>query len=88
MRLNMPSKFMQIQYFPFRQATKSYELLNYSEFGSMVNGQLYSCDFTEYPQLSDHRVADPNGIYEIVQSMLDKKRGVKRINYKGNDSAV
>lgn len=25
-----------------------YELINYSEFGTVVNGQRYSCDFTNY----------------------------------------
>lgn len=70
------------------QVTKVYELLNYSEYGTEINGQLYSCDFTEYPQLSDHRRADPNGVYEIVRSIIDKKRGVKRIDYTADDNSV
>lgn len=64
------------------QVTKVYELLNYSEFGSEVNGQLYSCDFTEYPQLNENRIQDVNGFYENIRNILDKKRGVQRIDYK------
>lgn len=74
---------------PFRihQVTKVYELLNYSEFGSEVNGQLYSCDFTEYPQLNENRLQDVNGFYENIRNILDKKRGVHRIDYKPDPNA-
>lgn len=30
----------------YDEVTKMFELLNYSEFGTTVNGQLFSCDFT------------------------------------------
>lgn len=72
----------------FGQATKTYELLNYSEFGSEVNGQLYSCDFTEHPPMSDHRAVDPNSIYDIVQKLIDQRRKATRLNYKGDENAV
>ena len=65
-----------------------YELLNYSEFGTEVNGQLYSCDFTEYPQLSENRLEDANGFYENFRSIIDKKRGVHRIEYKMDEQTV
>lgn len=32
----------------YDEVTKMFELLNYSEFGTVVNGQLFSCDFTDY----------------------------------------
>lgn len=64
-----------------------YELLNYSEFGSEVNGQLYSCDFTEYPQLNENRIQDVNGFYENIRNILDKKRGVQRVDYKPDQNA-
>lgn len=70
-----------------RQVTKVYELLNYSEFGSEVNGQLYSCDFTEYPQLNENRIQDVNGFYENIRNILDKKRGVQRIDHKPDPNA-
>lgn len=73
---------------PFLQVTQAYELLNYSEHGTEVNGQLYSCDFTEHPYLTEHRQADPNGIYKIVQDIIDKRRGVTRIEYKCDENAV
>lgn len=68
------------------QVTKVYELLNYSEFGTEVNGQRYSCDFTEYPELNENRVKDVNGFYENIRNILDKKRGVNRIDYKYDEN--
>lgn len=70
------------------QVTKVYELLNYSEFGTEINGQLYSCDFTEYPELSEHRIEDVNGFYENIRSIIDEKRNVKRIEYKLDENAT
>ncbi|XP_055642421.1 PHD finger protein 12 [Toxorhynchites rutilus septentrionalis] len=32
----------------YDEVTKMFELLNYSEFGTVVNGQLFSCDFTDF----------------------------------------
>ncbi|XP_055540267.1 PHD finger protein 12 [Wyeomyia smithii] len=32
----------------YDEVTRMYELLNYSEFGTVVNGQHYTCDFTNY----------------------------------------
>lgn len=61
--------------------TKVYELLNYSEHGTEVNGQLYSLDFTEYKEINENRLQDVNGFYRNVRDILDRKRGVKRIEY-------
>lgn len=63
------------------QVSKVYELLNYSEFGTEVNGQLYSLDFTEYKEINEVRKHDVNGFYRNVRDIIDKKRGVKRIEY-------
>lgn len=71
---------------PF-QITKVYELLNYSEHGTEVNGQLYSLDFTEYPEISRNRADDPNGFYKNIRDVLDKKRGVQRIQYGLDENA-
>lgn len=61
--------------------TKSYELLNYSEHGTEINGQLYSLDLTEYKEINEHRLKDVNGFYKNVRDIIDKKRGVERIEY-------
>lgn len=66
----------------FDDVTKQYELLNYSEFGSEFNGQLFSCDFTEHPKnvcetptspLKDKRVA----IQSKIKNMLDAKKKIR-----------
>lgn len=64
-----------------------YELLNYSEFGTEVNGQLYSLDFTDYPEMNKNRADDLNGFYKNVREVLDKKRGVQRIQYGLDENA-
>jgi hypothetical protein len=66
----------------FDEITKQFELLNYSEFGTEVNGQIYTCDFTEHPQdvcesptspLKDKRVA----IQSKIKNMLDAKKKIR-----------
>lgn len=66
----------------FDDVTKQFELLNYSEFGSEVNGQLFSCDFSEHPKdisetptspLKDKRVA----IQSKIKNMLDAKKKIR-----------
>lgn len=61
--------------------TKSYELLNYSEHGTEVNGQIYSLDLTEHQELNENRLQDEYGFYKNVRDIIDKKRGVNRIEY-------
>ena len=38
----------------FLQATRDYELINYSEHGTLVDGVLYSCDFSDKSHDSDY----------------------------------
>lgn len=66
----------------YDEVTKQFELLNYSEFGTEVNGQIFSCDFTEHPQdlcesstspLKDKRVA----IQSKIKNMLDAKKKIR-----------
>lgn len=69
------------------QVTKSFELLNYSEFGTEVNGQLYTCDFTEHPptpaagsRMPPHE--DPKAFYSNVREIIDRRRGYIRCEPK------
>lgn len=61
--------------------------MNYSEHGTEVNGQLYSLDFTEYQEVNENRLQDVNGFYKNIRDILDKKRGVKRIEYGPDKNA-
>ncbi|CAD7086687.1 unnamed protein product [Hermetia illucens] len=63
----------------YDEITKSFELINYSEYGTEVNGQIYSCDFTEHPPTPAKQIKDdPKELYTKVQQILDKRRGIKR----------
>jgi hypothetical protein len=67
----------------FDEITKQYELLNYSEFGTDVNGQIFSCDFTEHhptdisespsSPLKEKRVA----IQSKIKNMIDAKKKIR-----------
>jgi len=59
-------------------------LLNYSEFGTEVNGQWYTCDFTERPSspLRAAQIKDPKALYESVRSIIDKRRNIVRAEVK------
>lgn len=66
----------------YDEITKQFEMLNYSEYGTEVNGHLYTCDFTEYPKdicesptspLKDKRVA----IQSKIKNMLDAKKKIR-----------
>lgn len=66
----------------YDDVTKQFELLNYSEFGSEVNGQMFSCDFSEHPKdvcetptspLKDKRIA----IQSKIKNMLDAKKKIR-----------
>lgn len=71
----------------FDDATNNFELLNYSEYGTEVNGQLYSCDFTEHEPTPSRIVNDPKCFYENVRNILDKRRGVVREHYEVDGNA-
>lgn len=64
----------------YDEFTKSYELINYSEFGTEVNGQLYTCDITEYtPTHAGKRMRpDDAELKRRVDDLLDKRRHIQR----------
>ncbi|XP_070504557.1 PHD finger protein 12 [Chironomus tepperi] len=76
----------------FDEITKQYELLNYSEFGTDVNGQIFSCDFTEHPTdisdshsspLKEKRVA----IQSKIKNMIDAKKKIREgIDKSGHET--
>ncbi|XP_067637495.1 PHD finger protein 12 [Eurosta solidaginis] len=62
--------------------TKTYELMNYSEYGTEVNGQLYSCDFTDHgPTPAKKLKSEDIALQKRVQDILDKRRGIQRQHY-------
>ncbi|XP_004524939.1 PHD finger protein 12 [Ceratitis capitata] len=62
--------------------TKTYELINYSEFGTEVNGQLYSCDFTDHGPTPAKKLKNEDvELQKRVQEILDKRRGIQRQHY-------
>lgn len=62
--------------------TKTYELINYSEYGTEVNGQLYSCDFTDYGPTPTKKLKNEDmELQKRVQEILDKRRGIQRQHY-------
>jgi hypothetical protein len=77
----------------YDDVTKQFELLNYSEFGTEVNGQLFCCDFTEHPKdscetptspLKEKRVA----IQSKIKNMLDAKKKIREgVEKSENDVA-
>lgn len=50
----------------FVQETGDFELINYSEFGSIVDGILYSCDFSDKELLNESDSAQENGPIPLV----------------------
>lgn len=64
----------------YDEFSKSYELINYSEFGTEVNGQLYTCDLTEYtPTHAGKRMRpDDAELKRRVDDLLDKRRHIQR----------
>lgn len=62
--------------------SKTYELINYSEFGTEVNGQLYSCDFTEPGPTPAKKLRNEDvELQRKVQAILDRRRGLQRQHY-------
>ncbi|KAH8274365.1 hypothetical protein KR044_010198 [Drosophila immigrans] len=64
----------------YDESSKSYELINYSEFGTEVNGQLYTCDLTEYQTTHGGKRmrADDAELKRRVDELLDKRRHIQR----------
>lgn len=77
----------------FKQITKHFELLNYSEFGTEVNGQLFTCDFTEFHQNQFHESPSSQtkekrvAIQSKIKNMIDAKKKIRENmeNVKSND---
>lgn len=66
--------------------TRYFELLNYSEFGTEVNGQLFSCNLTEFKPLPPSGVPDSviksnEEVARNAQEIIDKRRNVNREKY-------
>lgn len=78
----------------FDDVTKQFELMNYSDFGSEVNGQMFCCDFTEHTieacespsssPLKDKRVA----VQSKIKNMIDAKKKIREcgMDKQGNDT--
>lgn len=67
----------------YDDVTRFYELLNYSEFGTEVNGQMYSCNLSEFKSSVSANI--PQSVLEAnacaeknAREILDKHRGVVR----------
>lgn len=67
----------------YDEVTKMFELLNYSEFGTTVNGQHFSCDFSDYckPSSSDPQPVNGDNI-PVKKSRKDDSEdaNVKKID--------
>ncbi|CAO1391253.1 unnamed protein product [Diamesa hyperborea] len=65
----------------YDEITKQFELLNYSDFGTEVNGQLFSCDFTEHSQPCESPIAQVKekrvAIQLKIKNMIDAKRKIR-----------
>ncbi|KAH8289556.1 hypothetical protein KR054_007161 [Drosophila jambulina] len=64
----------------YDEFSKSYELINYSEFGTEVNGQMYACDLTDRtPTHAGKRMRpDDAELKRRVDDLLDKRRHILR----------
>ncbi|XP_033172032.1 PHD finger protein 12 [Drosophila mauritiana] len=64
----------------YDEFSKSYELINYSEFGTEVNGQLYACDVTDRMTTHAGKPMRPDDaeLKKRVDEMLDKRRNINR----------
>lgn len=49
-----------------------FELLNYSEFGTVVNGQLFTCDFTDHSIVVKPESPGDNGHHATKKSKKDE----------------
>lgn len=59
--------------------TKHYELINYSEHGTLVDSVVYRIDYSDRktPML-DAKLPEKNPLAKTIKDIIDKKRGVKR----------
>lgn len=61
----------------YDDATRTFELLNYSEHGTEVNGQMFANNCLPREPAPKEEV----GVLEIVTEIIDRKRGIKRVKY-------
>ena len=55
--------------------TRQFELLNYSEHGTIVDNVLYSCDFSEKPkQHSNNHVTSSNAKFDTTSKYMDMQQ--------------
>lgn len=71
--------------FLFLQMTKHYELINYSEHGTLVDSVVYTTDYSDRktPRL-DAKIPEKNPLAKTIREVIDKRRGLKR-NSEGED---
>ncbi|XP_033241262.1 PHD finger protein 12 isoform X1 [Drosophila pseudoobscura] len=64
----------------YDEFSKSFELINYSEFGTEVNGQLYTCDLSENGRTKAAKRMRPDDadLKRRVDEILDKRRHIER----------
>lgn len=65
----------------FDEATNHYELLNYSEYGTIVDDVLYSCNYTEE---LEGDIKEENDDNKIINKEQETSEMVKAIIYKEN----
>lgn len=65
----------------YDEATRSFELINYSEHGTEVNGQLFSLDLGDRAPKKKAK-PDAQDLREQVLELIDRKRGIQRIKYE------
>lgn len=70
----------------YDEATKTFELLNYSEHGTEVNGHLYSLNFFTPAPVRPKKIKVD--VFEMVTEVIDKKRGIKRMKYGSWDKGT
>lgn len=59
--------------------TKHYELINYSEHGTLVDSVVYTTDYSDRktPRL-DAKIPEKNPLAKTVREIIDKRRGINR----------
>ena len=65
----------------FPQIDRHFELLNYSEYGSKVDGVTYSCDFNDKPATTPKVSPLVASVREVVKKKKGKK-GAKEAEIK------
>lgn len=61
------------------QMTKHYELINYSEHGTVVDSVVYTTDYSDRktPRL-DAKIPEKNPLAKTVKEIIDRRRGIPK----------